>query len=236
MRPTPRSPRPRSRRERRTRPRAPEPVVSSDRSRPPQGRLLRSWSKVGPEIARPVKGAPVAFDYDLLAIGCGPAGQKAAIQASKLGKHSAIAERRQVGGVCVISGTIPSKTLREAVLHLTGFAQRGVYGQSYRVKEEITVDDLRTRYQDVIRRETDVIKDQLARNHVALIEGSASFVDPHTLEVSSPGGGTRPVTAENVVIAVGTRPLRPPSVQFDGQTVFDSDELLEMDRIPGSLV
>ena len=127
-----------------------------------------------------------------LASQSGPAGQKAAIQASKLGKHSAIAERRQVGGVCVISGTIPSKTLREAVLHLTGFAQRGVYGQSYRVKEEITVDDLRTRYQDVIRRETDVIKDQLARNHVALIEGSASFVDPHTLEVSSPGGGTRP--------------------------------------------
>jgi NAD(P) transhydrogenase len=136
----------------------------------------------------------------------------------------------------VISGTIPSKTLREVVLHLTGFAQRGVYGQSYRVKEEITVDDLRTRYQDVIRRETDVIKDQLARNHVALIEGSASFVDPHTVEIKRQDGGTRHVTADNVVIAAGTRPLRPPTVQFDGQTVFDSDELLEMDRIPGSLV
>jgi NAD(P) transhydrogenase len=178
----------------------------------------------------------VAFEYDLLAIGCGPAGQKAAIQAAKLGKRAAIVERQQVGGVCVISGTIPSKTLREAVLHLTGFAQRGVYGQSYRVKEEITVDDLRTRYQDVIRRETDVIKDQLARNHVALIEGSASFVDPHTVEIKRQDGGTRHVTADNVVIAAGTRPLRPPTVQFDGQTVFDSDELLEMDRIPGSLV
>jgi NAD(P) transhydrogenase len=178
----------------------------------------------------------VAFDYDLLAIGCGPAGQKAAIQASKLGKRSAIVERRQVGGVCVISGTIPSKTLREAVLHLTGFAQRGVYGQSYRVKEEITVDDLRTRYQDVIRRETDVIKDQLARNHVVLIEGSATFVDPHTVEVTRRDGGAKQVTADNVVIAAGTRPLRPPSVQFDGRTIFDSDELLEMDRIPGSLV
>ena len=178
----------------------------------------------------------MAFDYDLLAIGCGPAGQKAAIQASKLGKRSAIVERRQVGGVCVISGTIPSKTLREAVLHLTGFAQRGVYGQSYRVKEEITVDDLRTRYQDVIRRETDVIKDQLARNHVALIEGSATFVDQHTVEVTRHDAGTKHVTAENIVIAAGTRPLRPPSVQFDGTTIFDSDELLEMDRIPGSLV
>ncbi|HEX9411001.1 MAG TPA: Si-specific NAD(P)(+) transhydrogenase [Actinomycetota bacterium] len=178
----------------------------------------------------------MAFEYDLLAIGCGPAGQKAAIQAAKLGKRSAIVERRQVGGVCVISGTIPSKTLREAVLHLTGFSQRGVYGQSYRVKEEITVDDLRNRYQDVIRRETDVIKDQLARNHVALIEGSASFVDPHTVEIKRQDGGTKHITADNVVIAAGTRPLRPPTVQFDGQTVFDSDELLEMDRIPGSLV
>jgi NAD(P) transhydrogenase len=178
----------------------------------------------------------VAFEYDLLAIGCGPAGQKAAIQASKLGKRAAIVERQQVGGVCVISGTIPSKTLREAVLHLTGFAQRGVYGQSYRVKEEITVDDLRTRYQDVIRRETDVIRDQLARNHVALIEGSASFVDPHTVEIRRQDGGTKHVTSDNLVIATGTRPLRPPTVQFDGQTVFDSDELLEMDRIPGSMV
>jgi NAD(P) transhydrogenase len=178
----------------------------------------------------------VTFEYDLLAIGCGPAGQKATIQAAKLGKRSAIVERRQVGGVCVISGTIPSKTLREAVLHLTGFAQRGVYGQSYRVKEEITVDDLRTRYEDVIRRETDVIRDQLARNHVALMDGSAAFFDPHTVEVTRHDGSTRQVTADNIVIAAGTRPLRPPTVQFDGRTVFDSDELLEMDRIPGSLV
>src|ERR671937_2111037 len=122
----------------------------------------------------------VSYDYELLAIGCGPAGQKAAIQAAKLGRRAAIVERRQVGGVCVITGTIPSKTLREAVLHLTGFSQRGIYGQSYRVKEDITVEDLRSRYQDVIRRETDVIRDQLARNHVALLEGSAAFGDPKT--------------------------------------------------------
>jgi NAD(P) transhydrogenase len=122
------------------------------------------------------------YDYDLLAIGCGPAGQKAAIQAAKLGRRVALVERRQVGGVCVITGTIPSKTLREAVLHLTGFAQRGVYGQSYRVKEEITVEDLRSRY------------------------------------------------------LAGTRPARPDSVAFDDRTVFDSDTLFLMERIPGSLV
>ena len=178
----------------------------------------------------------MSYDYELLAIGCGPAGQKAAIQAAKLGKRAAIVERRQVGGVCVITGTIPSKTLREAVLHLTGFTQRGVYGQSYRVKEEITVDDLRQRYQDVIRRETDVIRDQLARNRVALIEGSARFADPHTVVVKAHDGGARTMTADTIVIAVGTRPLRPPVVQFDGKTVFDSDDLLEVDRIPGSLV
>src|SRR5437762_6198980 len=124
---------------------------------------------------------PMDFEFDLVAIGSGPAGQKAAIQAAKLGRRAAVIECRQVGGVCVISGTIPSKTLREAVLHLTGFTQRGFYGQSYRVKEEITVEDLRGRFVDVMRRETDVIRDQLSRNHVALIEGLARFVDEHTV-------------------------------------------------------
>src|SRR6266496_4262969 len=121
------------------------------------------------------------FEFDLVAIGSGPAGQKAAIQAAKLGRRAAVIECRQVGGVCVVSGTIPSKTLREAVLHLTGFTQRGFYGQSYRVKEDITVEDLRTRFDDVIRREVDVIKDQLTRNHVSIVPGAARFVDPHTV-------------------------------------------------------
>ncbi|MGH2650886.1 MAG: Si-specific NAD(P)(+) transhydrogenase [Actinomycetota bacterium] len=178
----------------------------------------------------------MTFDYELLAIGCGPAGQKAAIQAAKLGRRAAVVERRQLGGVCVISGTIPSKTLREAVLHLSGFRHRGVYGQSYRVKDEITVEDLSSRYLDVIRRETDIIRDQLTRNHVAILEGAARFVDPHTLLVAGPDGSERRVTAENVVIASGTRPARPPSVAFDDRTIFDSDGLFKIDRIPGSLV
>src|SRR5438876_12123136 len=135
-------------------------------------------------------------DFDLLAIGCGPAGQRAAIQAAKLGRRAAIVERRQVGGVCVITGTIPSKTLRESVMHLTGLSQRGIYGQSYRVKEDITIEDLRSRASDVIRREIDVIRDQLVRNHVTLLEGTARFVDSNTLLVGREDGGERKVSAE----------------------------------------
>ena len=178
----------------------------------------------------------MTFDYDLLAIGCGPAGQRAVIQAAKLGKRAAVVERRQVGGVCVMSGTIPSKTLREAVIYLTGLGQRGIYGQSYRLKEDITMEDLRGRADDVVRREIDVIRDQLVRNHVTLLEGSARFADPHTVVVERKDGGERPVTAESIVIASGTKPARPPSVEFDDRTVFDSDGLVEMDRIPGALV
>ncbi|HEV8683489.1 MAG TPA: Si-specific NAD(P)(+) transhydrogenase [Actinomycetota bacterium] len=178
----------------------------------------------------------MAHDYDLLAIGCGPAGQKAAIQAAKLGRRAAVVERRQLGGVCVITGTIPSKTLREAVLHLTGFTQRGVYGQSYRVKEEITAEDLRSRYLDVIRRETDVIRDQLTRNHVAILEGTAGFVDPHTVSVARADGSERKVSAEYIVVGTGTRPARPPTVAFDDRAIFDSDGLFKIERIPGSFV
>ncbi len=178
----------------------------------------------------------MSYEFDLMAIGCGPAGQKAVIQASKLGRRAVVVERRQVGGVCVISGTIPSKTLREAVLHLTGFSQRGVYGQSYRVKEDITVEDLRTRFLDVIRRETDVIKDQLTRNHVSIVEGTARFADPHTVMVERPDGSKRQITADKIVIASGTRPARPTTVAFDDRTVFDSDGLMGLERIPGSLV
>jgi len=122
------------------------------------------------------------------------------------------------------------------VLHLTGFRHRGSYGQSYRVKEEITAEDLRSRYLDVVRRETDIIRDQLTRNHVAILEGAARFIDPHTLTVDEPDGSERGVTAENVVIATGTRPARPPAVDFDDVAIFDSDGLFKMERIPGSLV
>jgi NAD(P) transhydrogenase len=178
-----------------------------------------------------------ARDFELLVIGSGPAGQRAAIQAAKLGKRAACVERRHMlGGVCVNTGTIPSKTLREAIVYLTGMNQRELYGASYRLKAEITVRDLSERTTRVIERETDVIRDQLQRNHVALIVGEARFVDPHTVDVTAGDGTVRLVTADHIVIAVGTRPAHPPDVAFDGSSVIDSDGVLEMERIPASLV
>jgi NAD(P) transhydrogenase len=176
------------------------------------------------------------YDYDLLVIGSGPAGQKAAVQGAKLGKRVAIVERRHmVGGVCVNTGTIPSKTLREAVVYLTGMSQREMYGASYRVKADITIADLDERTRRVIGREVDVIRDQLLRNHIELVDGTARFVDHHTLSVED-AGAERGVTGEHIVIAVGTRPSRPPDVDFDDETIIDSDGLLGLGRIPRSLV
>jgi NAD(P) transhydrogenase len=185
----------------------------------------------------PRKLAPAAeYDYDLLVLGSGPAGQKAAIQAAKLGKRVAVAERRNmVGGVCANTGTIPSKTLREAVMYLTGMAQKSMYGQSYQVKAEITIEDLFWRTQAVIQRETDVVRNQLARNHVTLLAGSAAFEDPHTVVVEQ-GSEARRVTAHRVVIAVGTQPNRPSSVEFDDETILDSDGILKLKAIPRALV
>jgi NAD(P) transhydrogenase len=174
------------------------------------------------------------FEYDLLVIGSGPAGQKAAIQAAKLGRNAAVVERQTLGGVSVNRGTIPSKTLREAVIYLTGLSQRAVYGESYRVKEDITVDDLELRTRRVVEREIDIVRNQLARNHVRVLSGIARFVDPHTVAIS--GGEERVVSAEKIVVATGTRPHRPESVEFDNKTILDSDGLLLMDRLPASIV
>lgn len=172
--------------------------------------------------------------YDLLVIGSGPAGQRAAIQAAKLGRRVALVERHELGGVSVNWGTIPSKTLRETIVHLTGLSQREAYGQGYRVKDEITIEDLRLRTQGVIEREVDVVRDQLRRNNVHVVHGSARFLDPHTIEVS--GGDERRLSAENLVIATGTRPAHPPEVDFDDSTILDSDGLLLLNRIPASVV
>jgi NAD(P) transhydrogenase len=180
---------------------------------------------------------PVKFDYDLLVIGSGPGGQKAAIQAAKLGRTVAVVDRREtLGGVCTNTGTIPSKTLREAVVFLTGMSQRGIYGQSYRVKDEITSEDVFARIQHVVQREIDVVRGQLARNRVQVLSGHGRFVDPHTICVESAAGGERRVTAGRIVIATGTRPARPDSVAFDGRTVLDTDDILELDWLPNSLV
>ncbi|WP_420122760.1 Si-specific NAD(P)(+) transhydrogenase [Nakamurella sp.] len=175
--------------------------------------------------------------YDMIVIGSGPAGQKAAIAAAKLGRRAAVVERRDmVGGVCINTGTIPSKTLREAVLYLTGLNQRELYGQAYRVKQDITIADLSARTQHVIAREIDVIRNQLARNHVHMYVGTARFTDPRTIVVTNDSGNSVELRADKIVIAVGTKPARPPLVDFDGETIVDSDQILSIAKVPSSMV
>ncbi len=177
------------------------------------------------------------YDYDLLVLGSGPGGQKAAIAAAKLGRRSAVVERRHmVGGVCINTGTIPSKTLREAVMYLTGLNMRELYGQNYRVKDDITVDDLLARTQHVIGREIQVVRSQLSRNGVDLLPGTARFIDPHTVEVVAEDGVARRASGERIVIATGTRPARPSTVAFDDTRILDSDGILTLTRIPRTLV
>ncbi len=171
--------------------------------------------------------------YDLLVIGSGPAGQKAAIQAAKLGRRVAVVERGALGGVSANTGTIPSKTARAAIVELTGSAQRAVYGDTYRIKSTITIEDVLWRTQHVIEHERAVVRDQLRRNGVEVVEGTASFVDAHTLEVAGPH--PLPLTGESIVIAVGTRPARPPEVDFDDHTVIDSDGILGLERVPATM-
>jgi NAD(P) transhydrogenase len=178
------------------------------------------------------------FDYDLLVLGSGPGGQKAAIAAAKLGHRAAVVERRHMlGGVCINTGTVPSKTLREAVLYLTGLNMRDLYGQSYRVKADITIQDLLSRTQHVIGREVEVVRSQLFRNGVHLVHGTGRFLDPHTIAVRPHDSDvdTR-ITAGRVVIATGTRPARPPEVAFDGQRIVDSDGILNLEEVPASMV
>ncbi len=176
-------------------------------------------------------------DYDLLVIGSGPAGQRAAIQAAKLNKRVAVVERKAVvGGVSANTGTIPSKTLREAVLYLSGYRERGLYGASYTVKEKITIEDLTFRAQHVIRNEIDIIRDQLRRNNIELIAASARFLDLHTVHLDFVDkSGHDEVTADRIIIATGTSATRSPGIPFDEQHIFTSDAILALDRIPKTL-
>lgn len=173
--------------------------------------------------------------FDLVVIGSGPAGQKGAIAAAKLGKRVAIIDRRErIGGVSLHTGTIPSKTLREAVLYLTGYRQRAFYGRDFKLKEEISVADLAERVNTVIARESAVIREQLGRNGITLIDGTARFTGPHTLEVEG-GQRTQTVEAEHVLIACGTRAARPAEIPF-GEEVMDADQLGQATRIPRDFI
>ena len=177
-------------------------------------------------------------DYEMLVLGSGPAGHRAAIQAAKLGKRTAVVEHKAVvGGACINTGTIPSKTLREAVLHLSGYRERSIYGAAYRVKKDISISDLFVRTDSVISTELDVVQHQLQRNEVELLQAGGSFVDPHTVRLSGlDGHGHWDVTSDNIVVAVGTQTTRDSHVEFDGQCIFTSDDILHLKRLPRSLV
>lgn len=175
--------------------------------------------------------------FDLIVVGSGPAGRRGAIQAAKLGKKVLVIEQgKRVGGVSVHTGTIPSKTLRETALNLSGWRERGFYGRAYRVKHEISADDLRQRLIITLNHEVEVLEHQFARNRVQQMRGKASFVDPTTLEVVKDDGETLLVSGTSIMLAVGTKPFRPDYMPFDGKSVLDSDELLDIAELPRSLV
>lgn len=175
--------------------------------------------------------------FDLVVIGSGPAGQKGAIAAAKLGKSVAVVDRKDmVGGVCLHTGTIPSKTLREAILYLTGFRQRSFYGRDYAVQDQISVADLAFRVQAVLGREVEVVRDQLKRNGVTVLAGTARFTDPHTVDVTNVEGAKQAVRGEKLLIACGTRPALGKDIPFDGTRVIDTNQLLELKRIPRELI
>ncbi|MGH7095101.1 MAG: FAD-dependent oxidoreductase, partial [Stellaceae bacterium] len=178
-----------------------------------------------------------SYDYDLLVIGSGPAGQRAAIQGAKLDKKVAIIEKTTVlGGLSVNLGTIPSKTLRESALDLSGYRSREFYGASYTVKQNITMQDLLVRTNQVIHHGIDVARHQLMRNRVELISACASFCGPDTVRLDFVDGSTsRTVSARIIVVASGTETTRDKHIEFDGKRIFTSDDILHLDQLPRTL-
>ncbi|WP_298676443.1 Si-specific NAD(P)(+) transhydrogenase [uncultured Lentibacter sp.] len=175
--------------------------------------------------------------YDLIIIGSGPAGRAAAIQAGKLKRRVLVVDRKdRLGGVSVHTGTIPSKTLRETVLNLSGWRERSFYGRSYRVKDDIDAGDLKARLHMTLDHEVDVLEHQFNRNHVDTLLGMAKFVGPNEIEVATEAGDTSRMTADKFLISTGTKTYRPEYVPFNGRSIVDSDEFLEMAEIPRSLV
>lgn len=174
--------------------------------------------------------------YDMIVIGSGPGGQRAAIQGAKAGKRVAIIEKQGcVGGVCINTGTIPSKTMREAVLHLSGFYDKNFYGSNYNRKDSITIADLSFRVQHVVENEVGVIQNQLKRNGVDLIHGMGSFLGPHRIRVQNTNGFAE-LESEYVVIATGTKPAANPKVPINGRNIINSDQILSMPQIPKTMI
>ena len=176
------------------------------------------------------------YDYDILCVGSGPAGQRAAVQAAKLGKRAAVVEKRRiVGGICVDTGTIPSKTFRQAVVSLSDYTKRFQSSSSFEHITPVSAEQLLGRVEQVLTTEAKVVEQQLRRNEVRLFRGEASFQDPHTIMVTSESGMRR-VTAAHFLIAVGSVPTPPPGAKEDGQTVMTSDGLLDLQHLPRTMV
>jgi len=175
--------------------------------------------------------------FDLIVIGSGPAGEKAAAQAAYFGKHVALVESAaDPGGACINTGTIPSKILRESALYFSGLKQRGLYGIDYSLREGLTVKDFTHRKDVIVDLEREKVRKNLAAHHVDVVAGSGAFADPHTVVVTSPGNSPVSLRGEFILIATGSRPHRPAEIPFDDKCIFDSDSVLKMDRIPQSLV
>ncbi|USG59683.1 Si-specific NAD(P)(+) transhydrogenase [Sneathiella marina] len=173
---------------------------------------------------------------DLLVIGSGPAGKRAAIQAAKWGKKVYVIEKNsEVGGVTVHTGTIPSKTLRETVLNLSGWRERAFYGRSYRVKSDITANDLRQRMDITLNHEVDTLEHQFARNNVNIVYGIAHFISPDVIEVELEEGEKQQYRASRILIATGTHPYRPDDIPFDDERIIDSDDILKIKQVPKSI-
>jgi NAD(P) transhydrogenase len=175
-------------------------------------------------------------EYDLIVIGSGPAGQKGAIAAAKARKRVAVIDRTtMLGGVCVHTGTIPSKTVREAIFQLTGLTVKALYGNGYRTRGDTTLEDVAFRVQSIVARETEVIRAQLKRNGVTVFEGCAQFAGPHTVQVQGTGG-TVTLRGENILVACGTRPAHGPGIPFDEHRIVDTDHLAALGGLPKTTV
>jgi NAD(P) transhydrogenase len=215
---------------------AQHPRLVDSRNRPEPPRLVggNRAPGAGPSTAR-WSLSTTRYDYDLICIGSGPAGQRAAVQAAKIGRRVAVVEKRRcVGGVCMDTGTLPSKTLREAVVAYAVVADRAGKLPWARPSIRPTAEQLFSGVDTVIAREIEVIERQLLRNDVTLLQGEASFVDPHTLSIRSEQG-SRQVTADNIVIAVGTTPAPTPGVQADGEVILDTDQIVGLKQLPRTM-
>ncbi|MBA3854640.1 MAG: Si-specific NAD(P)(+) transhydrogenase, partial [Gemmatimonas sp.] len=179
----------------------------------------------------------MAEHYDLCVIGSGPAGEKGAAQAAYFGKSVCLIERApKPGGAAVNTGTIPSKTLRETALYLSGLRQRGLYGVDYRVKSDITIGDFMHRERAVVEASWETIDANLERHKVTRVQGAAHFLDPYTVEVTRFQQPQRRIRADVFLLATGSRPSHPPEIPFDGRVVVDSDDVLALTQIPQRLI